>query len=143
MLSNTFNPESMCKHVESLTAVSRSAGTVNGTAGDFKGCGDILALFKAGTNVATGTHDVKLQDSADNSTFADISGAAFVQVTTANDNQAFKAILRKGSYRRYVRAVSVVATADCVGGVDLIGFGLQRTELADAAAAYAFIKAAA
>lgn len=135
-----INPESAIKHVESLTAVSRGAGTVNGTAGDFKGCGDILVLFKAGTNQATGTHDVKLQDSADNSSFADIAGAAFVQVTTSNDDQAYKGVLRKGTYRRYVRAVSVVAAAACVGGVDLLGMAPQHSDLADGAAAYAFIK---
>jgi len=133
-----INPESATKVVELLSAVSRGAGTVNGTAGDFKGCGDILVVLMAGTNQATGTHDVKLQDSADNSTFADITNAAFVQVTTSNDEQSFKGILRKGTYRRHVRAMSVVATAACVAGVTAVAMSPQDSALADGGSAYAF-----
>lgn len=133
-----MSPESTINHAVLLSAVSRGAGTVNGTGVDFKGCGDILVLLKAGTSVASSTHDVALEDSADNSTFAPIVGAAFAQVTPSNDEASYLGILRKGSYRRYVRAVSVVAAAASVAGVDAFAMAPQHSDLADGGAAYAF-----
>jgi hypothetical protein len=55
----------------------------------------------------TGTDvTVKLQDSADNSSFTDIASAAFAQVTTAPQAQRI-AISNAATVRRYVRAVTV------------------------------------
>lgn len=51
----------------------------------------------------TGTSvTIKIQDSADNSTFADVSGAAFTAATTAGAQR----IAVTGTVRRYVRVVS-------------------------------------
>lgn len=78
---------------------------------------DILVVYNAGTHVATGTCDIHLEDSDDNTTFADVTGAVFAQVTTANDETTYLASVRPGSTRRYLRAYAVIATADCNGGV--------------------------
>jgi hypothetical protein len=49
---------------------------------------------------------VKLQDSADNASWADITGAAFTAVTTGPQAQRIETA-RGGTVRRYVRAVTV------------------------------------
>lgn len=55
----------------------------------------------------TGTDiTVKIQDSADNATFADVSGLSFAQVTTGPNTQRI-AISNTATVRRYLRAVTV------------------------------------
>lgn len=55
----------------------------------------------------TGTDvTVKVQDSADNTTFADVAGLAFTQVTTGPNTQRI-GISNTSTVRRYVRAVTV------------------------------------
>jgi len=71
----------------------------------------VLVMLNCGTNGATGTVDVKIQDSDDNVTFTDWTGGAFTQVTTANDNA-----IQEKEYtgaRAYVRTVATVALAAC------------------------------
>ncbi|MFH2075684.1 MAG: hypothetical protein ABIJ57_10125 [Pseudomonadota bacterium] len=76
-----------------------------------------VVQFQAGTNGATGTVDVKIQDSDDNVTWTDW-GTAFTQVTTANDN----AIQEKAytGTKRYIRTVAKVLLAACEFGTTVI-----------------------
>ncbi|MFG2913357.1 hypothetical protein ACGF0D_10760 [Kitasatospora sp. NPDC048298] len=68
----------------------------------------------------TGTDvTVKIQDSADNVTFADIAGLAFTQVTAAPFTQRI-ATGNTATIRRYVRAVTVTT-----GGVTSVTFAVQ------------------
>jgi len=136
-----YSPESVVKHVDSIPVASFGAGTTDGTSIDTAGFGDVIATLLAGTNQATGTNDTKLQDSADNVTFADIPGAAFTQVTTGNDNANYRMLLREGSHKRYVRPRQVIATAACVAGVVLEAFAPSRSEDADGEAAFQTIVA--
>jgi hypothetical protein len=53
----------------------------------------------------TPTLDVKIQESDDNTTFTDIVGATFVQVTASNNLQAIVFLRSK----RYCRAVATIA----------------------------------
>lgn len=69
-----------------------------------------LVMLNSGTNGATGTVDVKIQESDDNVTFSDWD-TAFTQVTTANDN-AVQEIAYTGS-KRYIRTVAKVLLATC------------------------------
>lgn len=89
-----------------VTAVS-SATTVNGTGlsvVDYD-CGfKIIFQVNAGTGT-TPTLDVKIQDSADNSAWADLSPAlAFTQVTTVASLQSIG--IPSNSVRQYLRAVA-------------------------------------
>lgn len=87
-------------------------GTLNGTGIDTRSYDEALIVLHAGTADATGVANVKVQDSADNSTFADITGAVFAEITTANDNTIYVGRVRTKAYRRYLRVVSVVTTDD-------------------------------
>jgi len=85
------------------------AASGNGTSLDLRGYnGNIMALLtsEAGTGT-TPTLDVKIQDSADNAAFADISPAkAFTQVVAVASHQEISVDPR--AVRRYIRAVSTI-----------------------------------
>jgi len=78
----------------------------------------VLVNLDAGACGASGTIDVKLQDSDDEATWTDVTDGAFTQVTEANDN----AIQEKAytGTRHYLRVVATVATATCEFGVSVI-----------------------
>jgi hypothetical protein len=87
---------------------------------NFDGHGMVILNSAAGTGT-TPTLDVKLQDSADNSSFADVSGAAFTQVTGAASFQTIDVDL--SAIRRYVRVVDTVSgtTPSFARSVSLVG----------------------
>lgn len=80
--------------------------------------GPVLVVQNCGTG--TGTLDGKIQDSADNSAWADVSGLTFTQKTTTADLQ--KIAFSADSVRRYVRYVGTIVTGPQVVGVTLVGF---------------------
>ena len=97
-----------------------TAGTDNSASADTKDFDEMLIVLSSGVSVATSTLNVKLQDSADDSTFADITGAAFAEITDANDNTIYVARLRCKNFKRYIRAVLITATANATAGVNFI-----------------------
>lgn len=76
-----------------------------------------MLVVVAGT-VTDGTHDIKLQESDDNSSWSDVDAAYLqggaISLTSANDEQVYE--LGYTGYARYLRAVATVATATS-GGV--------------------------
>lgn len=76
-----------------------------------------LQVFEVtGTDVT-----VKIQDSADDSTFADVTGLAFTALDSADDHtSARKAISNTATIRRYVRAVTVTT-----GGFTSLSFAVM------------------
>ena len=77
-----------------------------------------LVILDAGLNGAGGTVDVKLQDSDDNSTWADVASGAFTQVTEANDNAIYEKLYT--GVKQYLRVVCTVAGAACSFGVSIL-----------------------
>ena len=91
-----------------LKAVAEVTSDTNGTGVDlldYEGPIKILLDSGAGTGNADNTLDCKIQDSADNSSFADVSGATFTQVddTAGGSRQAMS--LNTNSLKRYIRLV--------------------------------------
>lgn len=75
-------------------------------------------------NVLTGTDvTVKIQDSADGVTFADLAGGAFAQVTTTTPQAQRLAVGGVATVRRYVRASTVTT-----GGFTVATFAVQFTK---------------
>ena len=87
--------------------------------------GDIMAILDAEAGGASITYAVKIQDSADNSSFADVSGLAF---TTTSANTALRETLRINSdeVRRYIRAVITVAGGSGAGAVSVVALGSKK-----------------
>ncbi len=112
--------EEKLKVVNGITSQLQTAGTVNGTGIDTRDFDEALIVLNAGATSGSGTLDVKVQDSADNSSFTDISGAAFTQITTATDVANYVGRVRTKAYRRYIRIVSVNAVADAQVAVSVL-----------------------
>ena len=103
-----------------ILAAASCANTAaaTGTGVDLKDYeGPVLIVQNHGTS--TGTLDGKIQDSADNSSFADVSGLTFTQSTTTADIQAL--VVQSKQVRRYIKYVGTVGTGPQVVGVSLSG----------------------
>lgn len=104
----------------SLTPAARSANTaVNGTGVDLLGFESALILVTAGV-ITDGTHTIKLQESADNSTFTDVAagdqlGTPPGPLTSGVGGSASACWAYVGS-KRYIRVVATTAGAT-TGGV--------------------------
>lgn len=95
--------------IEVLPCAVRTA-TANGSAVDIREYVGRLALTLMSAAASAGdTLDVKVQDSANGSSgWADISGAAFTQVTSAAD--AHESIsIDTNAAKRYIRVVATIA----------------------------------
>jgi len=94
-------------------AAGSAIATVTGVSIDTAGYQEACVVLSVGNVASTGTLNVKVQDSADNSSWADITGAAFTAVGDTGDNQVQIALLKLdgNTVRRYIRVVGVVATA--------------------------------
>lgn len=93
----------------SLLAAQLIAASANGTGVDVKDyIGTMQVMLDAGAATAgtSPTLDVKIQDSDDDTTFADVTGKAFTQVTSVASRQQL--VLDTNAVRRYVRAVATV-----------------------------------
>lgn len=119
------------EYKSSLPALSRGAGTANGTSLDLQLYeGPVLIFLDSAASAATGTLDLKLQDSADNSTFADVpvanlngtTSGAFVQVTSAGASVQQR-YFDKNLVNRYVRLVGTGVNAATVYAA---GFIVQK-----------------
>ena len=103
-----------------LLAAASCANTAaaTGTGVDLKDYeGAILITQNHGTS--TGTLDGKIQDSADNSSFTDVSGLTFAQSTTTADVQGL--VVQSKQVRRYIKYVGTVGTGPQVVGVSMVG----------------------
>ena len=110
--------------VQALTPMSRSANTYTSSGINVLGKNAIVNL-NSGTNQATGTVDVHIEESDDDVTYTDWS-TAFTQVTTANDN-AVQEKQYTGT-KQYIRVVAVVANASCEFSIDVIYSDNSNTE---------------
>lgn len=93
--------------IESLSGVSGAVSSVFGAQAYLQ-----VTAF-TGTDVT-----VKLQDSADNASFADLAGGGFTQITTAPQTQRI-ALASNATVRQYVRA-----TLTTSGGFSLLKFSV-------------------
>lgn len=102
--------EESIKAVPVLLPAVHAVSTINSSGVDCKDFESVMFALDAGVATATGTLDVKIQESSDNSTFTDITGAAFVQVDVDNDNDIYLLRVKSRNFKRYLRTVSVIGT---------------------------------
>jgi len=81
--------------------------------------GKSIALFDVGTIPGALTVDVKLQESSDDVTYTDVTGGAFSQVSSANDEDIYE--LEYTGPEPYLRAVATVTD----GGGSTAPFGVS------------------
>lgn len=117
-----FQADEFTKTVQSIGAETKSAATVNGASADTKNFDELLVILNLGEMVTGSTVDLKLQDSADDSTFADITGAVATQLVEATDEDKtwVGRLNLKGDHARYIRPVVTIGTANADLSVDLV-----------------------
>jgi hypothetical protein len=109
-----------------LAAAARRTSTLTGTGIDvlhYEGVALVVLNASAGTGT-TPTLDVKLQHSDDNSTFADVTGAAFTQVTDVGGTAGVQVLkVNVSNLKRYLRVVGTIAgtTPSFDFGVEYVG----------------------
>ena len=87
--------------------------------------GDITLILDAEAGGASITYAVKVQDSSDNSTFADVSGAAFT-TTTANTALVESLVVNTDEIKRYARVVITVAGGTGAGALSVVALGSKK-----------------
>ena len=87
--------------------------------------GDITLILDAEAGGASITYAVKVQDSSDNSTFADVTGAAFT-TTTANTALVETLTVNTDEIKRYARVVITVAGGTGAGAVSVTALGRKK-----------------
>lgn len=103
---------------------SYAAGTTTATGVDVSAFTELLVVLSSKLNQATGTLDVKCRHcDTVGGTYADISGAVFTQLTTANDTAVYTGRINLDPVKAFVNVVGVVATAACEYGVIFIAIG--------------------
>jgi len=97
--------------VKALLPPAARTATANGTGLDIKDFlgGGTVVLHSAAGGGTTPTMNVKLQDSADNSTFADVSGKTFTEVDDTAGGSLQEMEVDLDSLRRYIRLVVTIA----------------------------------
>jgi len=108
--------EESIKAVTGIVADQHAVGTITGSGIDTMSYDEALIVVNAGTFSASSTADIKVQHSSDNSSFADITGALFVTITTANDVTSYVGRLSTKNFKQYIRVILVV-------GVDVVDLG--------------------
>jgi hypothetical protein len=88
--------------------------------------GDVMAVLDAEAGGAGITYAVKIQDSADNSSFADVSGGLAFTTTTANTALRETLRINTDEVRRYIRAVITVAGGTGAGAVSVVALGSKK-----------------
>ena len=96
-----------------LTAIT--AAVVNGTGIDCQGFEVAAAILNSAPTGAGTTSDCKLQESADNSTFVDVAGGTFAQLTTAGGAKIQVMNIKLANRLRYLRLVHTGAGGSAAG----------------------------
>ena len=113
------------KAVQVVNVATAAAVTTNGESGAvdlLQYDGDVRLVLNSGaTNGAGRTLDVKIEHSADGTTWTD-SGVAFTQVTNAAASHQIVGVTAE-QFKRYIRATDTVAgsSPSVVRSVDLVG----------------------
>lgn len=108
-----FNADQHLKVVRDIDADAYTAAAYNGAGVDCRGYQYATFIVTVGTMASTSTLNFKVQDSADNSTFADISGAAITALTEAggDGDEVVSVTVKCDGQARYLRGVGTAGTA--------------------------------
>ena len=113
-----------------LLALNLIAGTytanADGVGVDLQGYqGALKVILNSGAGGGTSpTLDIKIQDSADNSVFADVSGKVFTQVTGVASIQSLAIDTR--AVRRYIRAALTITGTSPTFGLAITAVGQKQ-----------------
>jgi hypothetical protein len=112
-----------------VATAGASAVTQVSAALDTKGMEQVTVILSTGVIVATGTINVKIEDSPDNSVWSDLAGAAFAEQSTGDDDLVFSGKIKCNQVstpvQRYLRISGTAAVALAEYGVVMLGSNLS------------------
>lgn len=110
------------KAVMGLKADSYAAGTHTQTTGtDTAGFHQAMIVYNAGTTATGGTTDLKVTAATtEGGSYSDVSGAAFTQVTTSNDEAVYVGRINLNGTDRFLKVSAVQATAAAEFSVTIV-----------------------
>lgn len=113
-MNNLHTPSEQVKTTPGF-ALAITAATANGTSTDCQGFETGKAIFHSAPSGSGTTSNCKLQESDDDSTFADVPSAAFAQVTTAGGTKTQVMDIKLSNRKRYLRLVHTGAGGSAAG----------------------------
>ena len=110
-----------------LSRIAARTSTVTGTGVDVSGyTGPLMIVQDVGTVSGTSpTLAGKLQDSPDDSTYTDISGATFTSVTASNSTQTIQ--VNADSVAKYIRYVGTIGGTSPSFTMGVTAIGMKPT----------------
>lgn len=111
---NIHTPSENVKSVHGFSAAI-TAATVNGASADCMGFEKAKAIFYSNPSGTGTTSDCKLQESDDNSSWADVPDATFTQVTTNGGAKLYVMNIDLAKRERYIRLVETGAGGSAAG----------------------------
>ena len=98
-----------------------SSTAVTSAAISLVGYGEAMIIVNSGVTAATGTLDIKAQSSATSGgTYADITGAAFTQITPSNDVAVYVGRLKVNPSEPHIKIVATAATAASLYAIQVV-----------------------
>jgi len=116
-IDSDADPQSESQSIAPGAHVIAAAFSLQGSAVTVTGYTASVYL-DAGTCGASGTVDVRVEESNNGTTWTAVTGGTFTQVTEANDNAVYE-YEYTGNYT-YIRAAATVAVATCSFGVNVV-----------------------
>jgi hypothetical protein len=113
-MASIHTPSENVRTVHSL-AGAITAATTNGASADCLGHESAKAIVYAAPTGAGTTSDFKLQESSDNTSWSDVPGGAFTQITTAGGAKLYVMNVDLSKRSRYVRLVHTGAGGSAGG----------------------------
>jgi len=98
-----YSADDFCAYYHSILAAAVTDATTEGTTVDCKGFDEALVVFDATLAAANAEGNLKVQESSDDSTWADVAGAAFTEITPSNDADSFEGRIDLSKRSRYLR----------------------------------------
>jgi len=122
-----LDPKNQSTVTQAAVSAARTS-TVTGTGFDVSGyIGNITFVQAIGTvSGTTPTLDGKIQDSADDSSYTDVSGATFTQVTASTSLISVNVDTR--SVRKYLRYVGTIAGTTPVFNSAVLAIGTKQVQ---------------
>jgi len=119
---NDFRNDHGAVFVSGGDAVTKTSAAL-----DTKGMEQAIVILFTGTMIATGTLDVKIEHSVDNSVWADLTGAVFTQKVAADDDLMFVGEIKcnQVGVNRFLRISSTAAVAVAEHGVIMMSKNLS------------------
>lgn len=118
-----FTGSTFAKAVQVIKAATYTATETSAAVDTGGGWGTLMIVVNAGTFTSTAGMTIKVQASTTSGgTYADITGAAFSQITVSNDETCYAGSIKlDGSYAQFIKVVATYAgSGNAIFSVDAI-----------------------